>query len=252
MMFGEKDISREARVRVKGNQFQGPTSDSFGIQVTAAGEDALERAERLLEGIPNGIERALNSAMSRAAAHLRTVSTRAVRERYAISAANIRAEELVTIAYTYQNGVQAYVSFAGDRIPLYRFDGSGPAAPTYDTSRLVPVRLGIGADGEGKWRLVHPSAAAYGHVLKSTSPKQFQNAFVAKMGSTGHTGIFERTGGMTSNDLDEIEELYGPSIPQMLGNAEVAERLANEAVESFEKSLDQYVYALLNGYVGVR
>ena len=107
MMFGEKDISREARVRVKGNQFQGPVSGSFGIQVTAAGADALERAEGLLAGIPNGIEKALNSA----AAHPRTVSTRAVRERYAISAANIRAEELVTIAYTYQNGVQAYVSF---------------------------------------------------------------------------------------------------------------------------------------------
>ena len=73
MMFGEKDISREARVRVKGNQFQGPVSGSFGIQVTAAGADALERAEGLLAGIPNGIEKALNSAMSRASAHLRTV-----------------------------------------------------------------------------------------------------------------------------------------------------------------------------------
>ena len=31
----------------------------------------------------------------------------------------------------------------------------------------------------------------------------------------------------------------------------VAEKLAGEAVESFEKSLDQYVYALLNGFVGV-
>ena len=251
MMFGEKDISREARVRVKGNQFQGPVSGSFGIQVTAAGADALERAEGLLAGIPNGIEKALNSAMSRAAAHLRTVSTRAVRERYAISAANIRAEELVTIAYTYQNGVQAYVSFAGDRIPLYRFDGARPAQPASDTSRLVPVMLGLGADGEGKWRMVHPGAAAYGHVLKSTSPKRFPFAFVAKMGS-GHTGIFVRTGGMTSGSKDELEELYGPSVPQMLGSREVSERLSEEAMESFEKSLDQYVYALLNGYVGVR
>ena len=71
------------------------------------------------------------------------------------------------------------------------------------------------------------------------------------MGS-GHTGIFERTGGMTSGGKDELEELYGPSVPQMLGSREVSERLSEEAVESFEKSLDQYVYALLNGYVGVR
>ena len=99
--------------------------------------------------------------------------------------------------------------------------------------------------------MVHPGAAAYGHVLKSTSPKQFQNAFVAKM-ANGHIGIFERTGGMTGNDLDEIEELYGPSVPQMLGNQEVAEQLTGEAMESFEKNLDQYVYALLNGYISVR
>jgi len=251
LSFGENDISREARVRIGGNEFDGPSSNSYGIHVTAVGGDALERAERMLEGIPNGIQKAVNSAINRAAAHLRSASTKAIRERYAISRANIRAGENVTITYTYRDGVQAYVHFAGNRIPLHRFDGSGPAQPTYDTSRRVPVMLGTTADGEGKWRLVHPGAAAYGHVLKSTSPKKFQNAFTAKMGN-GHTGIYERTGGMTSNDLDEIEELFGPSIPQMLGNQEVADKLTNEAMESFEKNLDQYVTALLNGYISVR
>lgn len=252
MSFGENDISREARVHVGGGQYEGPTSGSYGIHVTAAGQDALEYAARMLEGVPNGIEKAISSAINRAAAHLRSASTKAARERYAISAANIRAEENVSVAYTYQNGVQAYVHFSGKRIPLYRFDGASPSQPTYDTSRWVPVMLGMQADGrEGKWRLVHPGTAALGHVLKSTSPHHFQYAFVAKM-ANGHTGIFERTGGMTSHDKDELEELYGPSVPQMLGNQEVAEKLTKEAMESFEKNLDQYVYALLNGYVGVR
>lgn len=251
MSFGEGDISREARVRVGGNEFVGPESGSYGIHVTAADGDALARAERLLEGVPNGIEKAVGSAINRATAHLRSASTKAARERYAISAANLRAEETVSVAYTYQNGVQAYVHFSGKRIPLYRFDGARPAQPTYDTNRWVPVMLGMRADGEGKWRLVHPGTSAFGHVLKSTSPHQFQFAFVAKM-NNGHIGIFERTGGMTSNSKDELEELYGPSVPQMLGNQEVAEKLTDEAMKSFEKNLDQYVYALLNGYVGVR
>ena len=251
MSFSENDISREARVHVGGGQYEGPSSGSYGIQVTAAGQEALDWAERMLEGIPNGIEKAINSAINRATAHLRSTSTKAVRERYAISAANVRAEENVSVAYTYQNGVQAYVHFSGQRIPLFRFDGARPAQPTSDESRLVPVMLGLHANDEGKWRLVHPGTSAYGHVLKSTSPHQFQFAFVAKMGS-GHTGIFERTGGMTSRSKDEIEELYGPSVPQMLGNQEIAEKLTDEAMKSFEKNLDQYVYALLNGYVGVR
>lgn len=252
MSFGEGSISREARVHMGGGQYEGPSSHSYGVHVTAADGDALAWAERMLEGIPNGIEKALHSAINRASAHLRSASAKAVRERYAISAANVRAEETVTVAYTYQNGVQAYVHFAGNRIPLYRFDGASPAQPTYDTSRWTPVMIGVLANREGKWRMVHPGVAAYGHVLKSTSPRKFENAFVAKMGSTGHTGIFERTGGMTSSNLDEIEELFGPSVPQMLGSREVAEKLAGEAVESFEKNLDQYVYALLNGFVGVR
>ena len=83
MSFGENDISREARVRIQGNQFKGPESDHFGVHVTAAGQEALEQAERLLEGIPNGIERALSGAIRRATAHMQSVSKKAVRERYA-------------------------------------------------------------------------------------------------------------------------------------------------------------------------
>ena len=95
---------------------------------------------------------------------------------------------------------------------------------------------------------MHPGVAAAGHALNSTSPYRFENAFVARMGS-GHTGIFERTGGMTGHDKDEVEELYGPSVPQMLGSEEVAEKLTKEAMESFEKDLDHAILAILSGYM---
>ncbi len=255
MSFGEKDISREARIHVGGGEYEGPASGSYGIHVTAGGQDALERAEQMLEGIPDGIERAVSSAINRAAAHLRSASTRAARERYAISAANIRAEENVSVAYTYQNGVQAYIHFSGKRIPLYRFDGASPAQPTYDTSKWNMVMRGLDAQGEGKWFPVHPGIAASGHVLKSTSPRRFETAFVATVkagkGRT-HTGIFERTGGMTGNNKDEIKELFGPSVPQMLGSQEVAEKLSNEAMESFVNKMEQDGYALMSGYISVR
>ena len=96
---------------------------------------------------------------------------------------------------------------------------------------------------------MYPSVAAAGHVLKSTSPYTFERAFVARMGSTGHLGIFERTGGMTSNDRDEIEELFGPSVPQMLGHEDVEKKLAEDAMQSFEKDLDHAVLAILSGYM---
>ena len=96
--------------------------------------------------------------------------------------------------------------------------------------------------------MLYPSVAASGHVLKSTSPYSFERAFVARMG-TGHTGIFERTGGMTSRGKDEIEELFGPSVPQMLGSEDVEKALAEDAMKSFEKDLDHDVLAILSGYM---
>lgn len=53
-------------------------------------------------------------------------SAAAIRERYAISTANIRASENVTFRYSYQNGLEAHVTFHGRKIPLYRYDGAPP------------------------------------------------------------------------------------------------------------------------------
>ena len=213
------------------------------IQMETAGQEAIDRAARLLAGIEGGVEKAVRGAMSKAVARLRSSSVKAVRERYAISAANIRENENVQVSYSYSGGVQAYVRFSGKRIPLYRFDGASPSQPTRDTSRRVPVKA-----GEAGWLLMHPSAAAAGHVLKGTSPYRVESAFVARMRS-GHVGIFERTGGMTSKGRDEIKELFGPSVPQMLGSEDVEKTLAEEAMKSFEKDLDHNVLAILSGYM---
>lgn len=191
-------------------------SNSCIVHLDVAG-DAVKQAEKMLAGIPKGVDKAIKSAMSRAASHLQTISGRTIRERYAISQANIRANENIRIKYKYQDGVQAEVIFSGQRIPLYRFDGAAPKQPTKDASAARgPVKIG----GVG-WRYAYPSVPARGHVLKSTSPYSFVHAFVANMHSTGHTGIFERTGGKTSSGMDELKELFGPAVPQMLGSQEV-------------------------------
>lgn len=211
------------------------------IRVEAAGADVLDRATRMLAGVEGGLQKAVKSAMSRSVSHLRTSTAQAIRERYAISQANIRADENVKVHYTYQNGVQATVTFSGRKIPLYRYDGAAPKVPTQDTSEWVRVQFG------GAWYTVHPSLAASGHQLKGTAPTRFQDAFVAQMKS-GHTGIFERTGGAASSGGDEIRELMGSSVPQMLGSPEVEEKLAQEAMGKFEERLDHEILAILNGW----
>ncbi len=216
-----------------------------GVTVTvneAAGQQAVERAKALLTGIQGGAEKAMRAAMSRTVQRLRSGSNRAIQEKYDISDANIRSEKNVRVSYSYQNGVQAVVTFSGRKLPLYRFGGASPAVPTQDIAAgKKPVMV------KGVWTRQYPGVAARGHQFKDTKTTQFSDAFVARMKS-GHIGIFERTGGSTSEGSDAIQELMGSSVAQMLGRQEVAQRLTEEAYQNFEKELDDAVYRILAGW----
>jgi len=205
------------------------------VIVKTANQEVLDRAAALLTGIDGGMEKAIKSAMSRAVSGLRSNTVKAIREKYAISAAAIRANENVTVRYTRQDGLQAFIRFAGHKIPLYRYDGARPIEPTPDTGRLIRAQI------HGKWLQVHPSVPTYGHQLKNTAPALFEDAFVARMGS-GHTGIFKR------DHTGKVKEVMGSSVPQMLGGIEVEDRLSNEAMKQFEGQISHEVMALMNGW----
>lgn len=208
----------------------------------AAGQEAIERAKALLANIPDGVDKAVKAAMSRTVQRLRSDSNKAIREKYDITDAGIRAEKNVRVRYSYQDGVQATVVFSGHKIPLYRFGGAYPKYPTQDIAAgKKPVMV------KGVWTRRYPGVAARGHQFESTNPKQFLDAFVARMKS-GHVGIFKRTGGSTSEGSDAIREFMGASVAQMVGNQEVAEKLTRGAYQTFETELDKAVYRILIGW----
>lgn len=254
--FNDGDIRREARV-LNYDEPESPTewepdiysaSDYFKIFVSA--DSSFRRAEKMLANIPDGLEKAVRSAAKRVESYLKYASAKEIRDRYAIYHKTVRDEETAKVSYSFENGLELNVRFSGYKIPLYRFMGSAPKVPTKDTSRRFPVAidatypLGV---RKLKWRSLYPSVAAQGHVLKSTAPYRFERAFVAKM-SNGHIGIWERTGLTTKRDKAEIEELYGPSVPQMLGNDEVANRVMDDAHKKFDERLDHEIIRLLNGW----
>lgn len=207
--------------------------------------EAVERAERMLAAMPGGFEKALRSAISRTASHTRTRISRRVRERYAINAGNLRTEQNIHLQYrSKEGGAEAVMRIVGTKLPLYRFEGASPKAPT-NQPHLVPVL--IGDQSERKWRMVHPGVTARGKVLRGSGPKTLTDSFVATFRS-GHTGIFERTGGMTANMRDEIKEKMGLSIPQMVGNDEVLANLSQDAAEKFDERIDHEIAAILNGW----
>ena len=224
---------------VSANQITG------GITVTvneAAGQAAIERAKALLNGIPDGVDKAMKAAMSRTVQRVRSGANRAIQEKYDISDAGIRTEKNVRVRYTYQNGVQATVTFSGRKIPLYRFNGTTPKVPTQDIAEgKKPVMV------KGAWTMQYQGVPASGHQFKDTGTTQFTDAFVARMKS-GHIGIFERTGGMTSEGSDAIREIMGSSVAQMVGRQEVAQKLTEEAYQTFETEMDKAVYRILTGW----
>ena len=184
----------------------------------------------------------MKAAMSRTVQRLRSGTNKAIREKYDISDAGIRAEKQVRVRYDYRDGVQATVTFSGRKIPLWRFGGAWPAVPTQDIAAgKMPVMV------KGVWTRQYPGVAARGHQFRDTRVTQFSDAFVAQMKS-GHIGIFERTGGSTSEGSDAIQELMGSSVAQMLGRQEVAQKLTEEAYQTFERELDGAVYRILAGW----
>lgn len=208
----------------------------------AAGQAAIERAKALLAGIQGGVDKAMKASMSRTVDRLRRESNQAIREKYDITDAGIRSEKNVRVRYSYQNGVQATVTFSGRKIPLYRFGGAYPKVPTQDIAAgKKPVMV------KGAWTMQYQGVAARGHQFQDTGPTQFMDAFVAQM-KPGHIGIFERTGGSTSEGSDAIREIMGSSVAQMVGNQQVAQGLTERAYETFETELDKAVYRILTGW----
>ncbi len=226
---------------VKAGRNNDGTLNTVRVYVDVAGQEAVDRAAALLQGIPDGLEKAMDAAMNKAVRQVRRDSADAIRERYDISRPALRTEQNVRVHYSHLNGIQATITFAGKKIPLYRFGGAYPVRPTKDLAAgKMPVK------SRGAWTMQYPGVAARGHQLNSTAPAQFQDAFVARMES-GHVGIFERTGGETEKGSDAIQELMGSSIPQMLGHEQVAKKITDEAYETFESELDKAVLRILQG-----
>ena len=202
------------------------------VSVAEASEKTLDRASVLLANVPDGMQKAVKSAMTRAVQYTNTHYTDYIREEYDISAGNVKSNTTVSVSYRVGGGIVAEVKYRGTKIPLYKFGGASPRSQQWDWSRWTPIKL-----SKGDWVTFHPGKPAFGHQLTSTGAQKFTGAFVATM-SSGHTGIFERDG-------DSLNEIMGNSGPQMIGKDEVSEKIAEMASEKLDERIEHEVQRLL-------
>ena len=181
---------------------------------------ALEKAQKMLQGMPGATEKAVKSAIAKSIRGARKDAVDKAKERYTIKQTYIT--RTMKVYYSADGAVLkssgpvndlSYFLHTPKSIPKHR-----PPAGQYLYSQVVR--------GEG------------GTIA---------HAFLAGMKS-GHTGVFQREGHGSSNESLPIAKMAGPSTPQMLESPTVSEYIEQHAQERLEKNLDHEVNAFLMGY----
>ncbi|WP_303002287.1 phage tail protein [Dialister invisus] len=185
------------------------------IEITA---EAVERVEAILEGVPNGAERALSNAINRGISRVKTGAIRRVKEIYTVQSGAFNEATRIRVNKASTGNLAGFVSFAGYKIPLYKFKVT-PTAPGVKKQVRAAVMKGGGTP--------------------------FEDAFIAQMRS-GDIGVFERE----TRKRFPIEEKMGLSAAQMVGNEKVIETLEEEAQQLVNQRLEHEINRLLSGYGG--
>lgn len=183
-----------------------------------AGEYNLDRVSKLLAGIPDGVYRAVGSAMKRAAQHGLTVGMKIAADEYAIGQNELksRTRRINTVVKDSGRTFEVTFGYRGNLIPLIHFDTK------IDKSGRVATR-----------------------VLKSNTRQLLDRAFVAHVGA--HTGVFERE----TEARHPIRELYGPSAVQAFNaHEETVDKMDEEIQKAYNGRIEHEITRVLNGWGG--
>lgn len=181
-------------------------------------EDSLPRVQKILTDVKGGWQRAVGSAIKRAADAGKTVSKKAVTDEYTITQSTY-LHETRNINHFQRNSigdVSVVFGYAGYVLPLLKFNTT------------------IGEDGRVSTQ-----------VMRSSAKEQLDHAFKTQMG--GHTGIYERIG----PSRFPVRELYGPATPQMMySNEKVMDEIEEKMVEAYESRIEHEILRVMNGWGG--
>ena len=200
-------------------------------------KEQISRVNTILQSTPQKALVVYKRAIQRGVSAGRVQANKEIKTRYDISNASLNNSDGHSYS-TYSEkviedggGVVGYINFAGAKIPLYRFHPI-PSARLY-TTRYVNQISG--------WRVTTDVSAAdvRGQMLRR------RTAFIATMPS-GHTGIWERTGKITSGGKEGIREFWGFSVRDMLDYEPARESVQNRMAEIVEKRIEHELLRALD------
>lgn len=161
----------------------------------------IDKAMKVLEKVPYAVEYATAAALNRAALAGRTAVSKGIREHYTIRASDIKGQ--VKIKRATRDDLDAVVTVSGSPIDLTNF-------------RVRISRRGV-----------------YAQVKKGGGGVLFRSFFMA----VGKAGLYHRS----SKPRLPIQREFGPSVPQMAGEALVSQGVQERMREVFQARFEHEV-----------
>lgn len=172
----------------------------------------MRRVQRKLGDMSRKTPNVVSSALNRAVTNIASNISKEVRKEYFIKAKDVK--QTLTKNKSNRSTLSASVISSGETIPLDRFKVS---PKTVKPKRKKPIKVAV----------------------QKTGLKELVGAFVADINGIK---VFERVG----DERLPIRRLFGPSVPQMLGNEEIREQIDREGQETFYKRLDHEIKRILD------
>ena len=173
---------------------------------------ALKEIEKKLGEISHRAPGVMSSSLNRTVTNISSNIRKEVRERYHIKAGDIR--NTIETKKASSGSLSASVISKGRTIPLDKFKVNPKTA---NPRRKKQLKIAVKKDGV----------------------KQVLGAFISDLHGLK---VFKRS----SKKRLPIERLFGPSVPQMIKNESISEKVESEAVITFDKRVTHEINRMLN------
>ena len=173
-------------------------------------KNALETAAQRLEGIPDGINTAVMRSFNRALSEGRTAATREVAKQYTLKAKDVRPSFAMHQAS--RSSLNAELVSRGARLPLETFAHRPRTDTTGNKRKEIRVSVRRGA--------LKPLGQAF----------VYRGQILQRLGSTRLP----------------VQKKFGPAIPSMLEDNQVADVVVETLSKSVDKRLEHETIRLLN------
>ena len=166
----------------------------------------LERAQKVLSGIPGGYKRAVNAALRRTLQQMKTQAAKLTREKYYLKAGEVNKTLSVSVS-----GMTGRVTSRGKRLPISEYYVS----PKTRVKNMKGLRAAVKRDGV----------------------KFINKAFLVRLGGAGKYYPYVRVG----KARWDIRRIMSPAVPQAMGNPEIISELEEFSGEKFNERLQHEV-----------